>query len=159
MRNRDGGFTLFELLITLAVMGIVAALAVPAYRSYIDTANMTKVSAHFEEAIRLARNTYNKDKTRLAIGLPATAPTTTQGWIALFDRNNVTAPGGGPAYSTNKKGDPETGAIGVEYKPAKPPKDGKAGKGPELKLRRPAYLTLVEQEAKIKVDSVEVKNK
>ena len=38
---RQQGFSLFELLITIAVTGIVSAFAIPAYRSYIDTANMT----------------------------------------------------------------------------------------------------------------------
>ena len=45
------GFSLFELMIAVAVIGIVSALAVPAYRSYVETANMTKVTANFEQAV------------------------------------------------------------------------------------------------------------
>jgi|TARA_B100001964_G_scaffold128829_1_gene142495 hypothetical protein len=93
---------------------------VPAYRNYIETANMAKVTANFEEAVRLARNTFVKDKTRITIGLPATAPNDTAGWITMFNKSGVLAPGGGPAYipSNNKKdtgrGDMVTGAIGVK---------------------------------------------
>ena len=82
-------------MITVAVIGIISAIAVPAYRSYIETANMTKVTANFEEAVRLGRSTFTKDKTRIAIGLPATAPNDTG------------------------RGDKVTGAIGVKWKAAK----------------------------------------
>ncbi len=154
------GFSLFELMITVAVIGIISAIAVPAYRSYIETANMTKVTANFEEAVRLGRSTFTKDKTRIAIGLPATAPNDTAGWIAIFDKSNTSAPGGGPAFipSTNNKdtgrGDKVTGAIGVKWKAAK---TGSNPKPARLELWRPLYLSLVEQRARLEGDDIDVK--
>ncbi len=162
------GFTMFELLIAVAVIGIVSALAVPAYRSYIETANMTKVIAHFEQGVRVAQNTFAKDKTRVAIGIAPSAPDTVEGWIELLNANGVQAPGGGPAYieSNNNKnsgrGDPDTGAIGVRWQSFRPSKEKNNGDiRPEreatLTLWRPIYLSLVEQRAVITSEAVDIK--
>jgi prepilin-type N-terminal cleavage/methylation domain-containing protein len=156
MNSRSSaGFSLFEWMIAAAVIGIVSALAVPAYRGYIETANMTKVTANFEQGVRIAQNTFAKDKTRVTIGLPATAPNHTDGWIELLNRSGVQAPGGGPAYipSTNNKtsgrGDAEKGAVDVQWRAersAKTRKNRKVSLAREARLTlwRPLYLSLVE---------------
>ena len=154
-------------MIAVEIIGIVSALALPAYRGYVETANMTKVAANFEQSVRVAQNMFAKDRTRVAIGLPASAPTDTEGWIELLNKADTQAPGGGPAYvaSTNKKdsgrGDPTSGAVGVRWKAAKAAKTDKKGKTKaaapaELTLWRPLYLSLVEQRAKITAGSIEI---
>lgn len=168
--SRQTGVSLFELMIALAVIGLLAGVAVPTYRSFIETANMTKVSSNFDQAIRVARNTFQMNETRLAIGLTPATPDTTEDWIALLNANGALSPGGDPAYvdsSNNRnsgRGDAETGAIGIRWTPAAPAKYRRNGDlrkdavTAKLEIWRPRYLSLTEQRATITDDGVDIKD-
>ncbi len=73
MRKR--GFSLLELMIVLAVIGVLAMYALPAYRAHIAKAHRLDATAalmravQFVESARLAQTASSADLIRLAAGL------------------------------------------------------------------------------------------
>ncbi|MEM7366138.1 MAG: hypothetical protein AAF525_19150 [Pseudomonadota bacterium] len=99
-------------MIVVAIIGVLAAVALPAYQDYIRTANMSKVTAHYEEAKRLTETTYVKGFVQQSVHQTVTVPATSSDWIAIYNSSNVAAPGGGDAFVAGSAVD-ATGQVGV----------------------------------------------
>ena len=113
--TRTRGFSLIELMIAVAIVGILAAAAIPAYRSYIENSNMAKVNAHYRQGIRFVENEFRRMRAEMSMGTLTVAQADTRytntARIASLNGDGGKSPGGGDAYAA--AADNPAGVVGV----------------------------------------------
>jgi type IV pilus assembly protein PilE len=70
--NRDRGFTLIELMIVVAIVGILSAIAVPAYTSYIQRGHRSSAKTVLLEAAQFMERQRSSNFTYASVTLPST---------------------------------------------------------------------------------------
>lgn len=84
MLKRIQGFTLIELMITLAVMAIVLSIAVPSFQTLIINNKSQTMGDEFAQALNFARSEAVKNKKRVSICASSNGTSCTGSWSEGF---------------------------------------------------------------------------
>lgn len=103
MRNTSNGFTLIELMITVAIVAILASIAYPSYQEYVRRGARAEVRATMLNIAQLQERFFTSNNTYRAFDAPGGATAPPAGWqnfsgsdLASRRYNvSVAPPGGG----------------------------------------------------------------
>lgn len=68
------GFTLIEVMVVVALIGVLAAIAIPAYRQYVVKATRQRAEATMISLAQMEERYYSNNYTYNAVSAPAPAP-------------------------------------------------------------------------------------
>lgn len=91
------GFTLIELMITVAIVGILTAIAYPAYSKYVQRGNRAEGIVMLNEAVARMERYYAQNNNYApadltTLGFPSTTPTSTTGkYLLKISSSSATA--------------------------------------------------------------------
>ena len=113
VRYKHSGFTLIELMIVIAVIGILAAIALPAYQDYVKQAKRADAKAALL-AVQLAQEKYRANNTSYGtlaqINAAATSPDSY--YTIVVDADSL-SPTFYEVTATPGHSDPECNVLGI----------------------------------------------
>ncbi len=106
--KRSIGFTLVELMITIAIVAIVIAIGIPAFRTTINENRLTSSANTFVGSLNQVRSEAIKRSVSVSLCSSADGATCTgggyqQGWIVFIDTNNNCTPATGSVLQVNAR--------------------------------------------------------
>ena len=89
-KPKTAGFTLIELMVTVAILGVLASIAIPAYNGYVLTAKMAEADNNLA-ALRLAEEEYFLENNTYFGGVDTSTIASNSGglWSASKGSNGI----------------------------------------------------------------------